>query len=284
MITHEKTILQQTAVSLVCLVLSIFLLTFNIIKPRVNLLELGVSYLFYPFQQGLALVNRKVGQTSADLQLMQTLRTHNQSLRQQLQKARREISSLEEDRAALQRLQQLFAFSKRHPFEVTVAQVIAIDPSNWSDVIVIDKGKRSGIKENMPVVIHQGLVGQVLKVSPHFSKVLLLKDQRSGVGAMVQRSRAVGVLEGQQSQISQLKYIDPTADLAINDVIISSGLGGVFPKGIELGKVSRIEREKTGVYQKIEVTLAADFSRLEEVMVIKNALLEEVLSLIEEEE
>ncbi len=284
MITHEKSLFQKITIPLVCVALSIFLLTFNIVRPRANLLEVIFSYLFYPFQQSAHSVNSVISNSQQYLQLMSKLRRENQAMKKQLESQNYEINRLREGEAALGRLQELLDFRTNNPFEVTAAQVVGVDPSNWYSTIVIDKGRRDGIREKMPVVTHQGVVGQVIKVRQYFSKVLLIMDQRSGIGAMVRRTRTIGVLEGQLGKVALLKYLAPTSEISLNDVVISSGLGGIFPKGLILGTVTRIEQEKTGIYQRVEVSLAVDFARLEEVLVIKNAHLEEVQSLQREED
>ena len=119
----------------------------------------------------------------------------------------------------------------------------------------------------MAVVVSEGVVGRVIEVSAHTAKVLLISDPNSAVDVIIQRSRAQGILEGRVEEFGILKYIQKSDDVQMGDKVITSGLGGIFPKGLIVGTVTKVERKRPGVFQYIEVTPSVDFSRLEEVLV-----------------
>ena len=120
----------------------------------------------------------------------------------------------------------------------------------------------------MPVVNTQGVVGRIIWSSPNYSKVLLLSDPNSGVDVMVQRSRARGVVEGAGKDRLRLKYLQQGMDIIPGDKLITSGAAGVFPPDILVGVVRSVEKEDTGLFQKVEVDPAVDFDHLEEALII----------------
>jgi len=148
------------------------------------------------------------------------------------------------------------------------AEVIASSPSAWFRTIVINKGHRDGLNKGMPVVTWEGVVGRVMRTSPGSSIILLIVDRNSSVDVLVQRTRARGIVEGDGASRCQLRYVPRTDDIQAGDRIITSGLGGIFPKGLSLGEAVMVEQKDYGLFHVVEVRPSADFSRLEEVMVI----------------
>lgn len=189
-----------------------------------------------------------------------------------------EISRLKEERNRLQeqlfrykRLQKLFQFPQQNAFTVTPAEVVGLDASNWSEILYINKGTRQGVQKGMAVVTHEGIVGQIIQATPYFSKVMLITDARSAVDALVQRTRARGVVVGRGQRIVEMRYIPRGADIRRGDRIISSGMGGIFPKGIEVGVVQSIDEHASPIFHSVTILPSVDFSRLEEVLVITRA-------------
>jgi rod shape-determining protein MreC len=166
------------------------------------------------------------------------------------------------------RLRALLQFQESIESEKITAQVIARDVTTDYRSIRINKGESSGIKRGMPVVTHEGIVGRVLRTAAHYSDVITILDNLSSIDAIIQRSRARGILEGQSDTSCLLKYALRTDDIEVGDVAISSGLDGIFPKGLMLGRVSKVSKKSYGITQEIEVKPSVDFSRLEEVLVI----------------
>ncbi len=174
------------------------------------------------------------------------------------------------------RLREMLDFKVRTEYELLPAEVIARDPSHWFETITINKGYMDGVNQDMAVVTSEGLVGNIYFVSRNSSKVLLLTDSRRAVSALVQRSRepgTVGIVEGFPEMKGYLRMINlpPEANIQPGDTIISSGLGGVFPKGLIIGHVLETEKDQYGLLQRAIVQPAVNFNRLEEVFIVMEA-------------
>lgn len=170
--------------------------------------------------------------------------------------------------ATHQRLQQLLQFKDTTEQNVLAAQVIGRDPTGYFRSIIIDKGENSGIKINMPVVNSNGAVGQVVSLSYNYAKVLLVIDQNSSVDSIIQRSRDSGIIKGLSSKVCLMENVVKTSDIHVGDVVVTSGLGGVFPKGIPVGEVIEVEDPPGELFKDVKIKPSVDFSKLEEVLVI----------------
>ncbi len=168
------------------------------------------------------------------------------------------------------RLQSLFDFRQSIPYESIAAEVISVGPSLWYRTLVIDKGKTSGVKAGQPVITPEGIVGQVIDTADSYSKILLIIDQDSAVDAIVQKNRARGIVKGASSDQCIFKYVMRRHDIEVGDSVISSGLDGVFPKGLPVGFISNINRKNSGLFQEIKLTPHVDFRKLEEVLILIN--------------
>lgn len=196
------------------------------------------------------------------------LEKENRALKKELHELRLQMNRYREADLANQRLRALLNFKKSIATPLLPAQLVAFDPSGWFQTILIDKGRSDGVVQDMAVVSAEGLVGRVIGVSNHHAKVLLILDGNSAVDAYIQRSRARGVLVGLGRELCLLKYVQRNEDVQVGDKVISSGMGGVFPKGLLVGTVQEVVRGSSGLFQRVEVEPAVNFSRLEEVMVV----------------
>jgi len=181
-----------------------------------------------------------------------------------------ENARLEEYRLQNDRLRRLLDFQAASPHITVAAEIIARDPGNWLGTVTINKGTRHGVKKNMAVITCEGLVGRVLAATPHTATVLLIPDPRSAVGGLVQRTRALVLVEGAPGTpgMCLVKSLAQDSDIQVGDKVLSSGLGGVYPKGLVVGEVSKVFPGKYGVGQAAQLRPVVDFSRLEEVLVI----------------
>lgn len=196
------------------------------------------------------------------------LRKENIKLKNEIDSLRMENHHYRELMATEARLNELLQFKKTMDSPVIPAQVIGRDPTGWFESVIIDKGKNAGLKINMPVVNASGVVGQLVAVSPNYAKVLLVVDQNSAVDCLIQRSREKGILKGLSPNICKLDYVLKTGDIASRDVAVTSGIGGVYPKGLPVGEVVEVKDEPWEIFKTIKVRPAVDFSKLEEVLVI----------------
>jgi rod shape-determining protein MreC len=166
------------------------------------------------------------------------------------------------------RLRNLLNFRKTMTNQVIVAEVVGQDPSPWFKTIIIDKGKSDGVEKGLPVLVPEGIVGQIIGTSYNYSKVLLMIDQNSAVDALVQRTRARGLIKGQSEGRCLSKYLLRKHDIKVGDTVVSSGLDGVFPKGLRVGFVTEIVKHNSGIFQEVTVMPYVDFEKLEEVLVV----------------
>ncbi len=198
----------------------------------------------------------------------------NIALLEENRKLLNSIASLKETQQENVRLKKLLNFEEKFSLQSVIARVIAKDVSTEFRSIRLNRGESSGIKKNMAVVTDEGIVGRVLRTTQNTSDVVTILDLLSAVDAIVERSRARGIVEGLTDDTCQLKYALRTDDIQPGDVLISSGLGGVFPKGIAVGTVSKVNRKPFGITQEVDVHPNVDFSKLEEVIIVLNGEIE----------
>lgn len=192
----------------------------------------------------------------------------NSGLQHEIDVLKMENAQLREALATHQRLQALLQFKETIDYPVIAAQVIGKDPSGWFQSVIIDKGKNSGLAINMPVVNAEGVVGRLVSVSSDYSKVLLIIDQNSAVDCIIQRSRDKGIVKGISSKECKLDYVLKTSDVIIGDMVVSSGMGRMFPKGIPVGEVIGVENQPGELFKDVKIRPMVDFSKLEELLVI----------------
>ena len=167
-----------------------------------------------------------------------------------------------------ERLRQLLSLKERSSAKLVSAEIIARDAIGWPKTVVINKGSRDLIEKDQAVVTHKGVVGRCIDVAQNVSRVLLITDINSSVDALVQRTRSRGIAEGRGTSLCALNYVSNTEDVTVGDLVVTAGLCGIFPKGLPIGKVSRIETNNFGLFQKIELEPSVDLNKLEEVCII----------------
>ena len=194
----------------------------------------------------------------------------NERLKRDLAIAQNKLMDARETELANIRLRNLLSFQKTTNLSMLASEVIAKDPSAMSKTVMIDKGKDDGLKVGLPVVLPEGIVGQIMEVAGRYAKVLLVTDANSAVDALVQKSRARGVVKGSTFGDCRLVYMLRKHEVHQNDILISSGLDGVYPKGLRLGYVHSVRKKNAGIFQEVTVRPFVDFEKLEEVLVILN--------------
>ena len=199
-----------------------------------------------------------------------SLRSENEALKTEVAGLRSELLKLEELKHEKERLEQLLNLKQRLIRPGVAARVIARDPSQWTHFAVIDKGYKDGVRKNTVLIHPSGLVGKVVAAGAHASRAILLIDGKSRVSALNQKSRDEGLVEGTGLLVLKMTYLDNTAEIHIGDTIIASGSGGVFPKGIPIGQVQLVGRDKDrlGVYALVKPFVS--FSKLEEVLCVSS--------------
>lgn len=146
--------------------------------------------------------------------------------------------------------------------------VVSRDPSPYLSQLTINVGHRDGVKEGMPVVTPQGLVGRIARAGERTARVLLLTDTASSVNAKTMRGRVTGVVQGAGEGKLALRFVEQGQELKVGDIVLTSGLGGAFPAGQPIGQVTAVRQKDIELFQEADVRPIVDFSRLEEVLVI----------------
>lgn len=200
-----------------------------------------------------------------------TLREENRRLRQEVEELRARVVSLQEAERENRNLREQLGFKQAYPaYDLLPAEVVGRDPSNYLRFLVIDKGSDDGVRLGAVVVVPQGLVGRVVALGSNFSKVMLITDPSSSVNVLLQSSRATGVAAGQMDGSLLIKYIPQGEILHLGDMVLTSGLGGNFPKGLIVGQVTQVKRKDIELFQEAQAESLIDFRHLEVVYVIRN--------------
>jgi rod shape-determining protein MreC len=220
-----------------------------------------------PFERGLVWIQSGVGDIWHNYFYLRGVRAENRQLREQIEQMRLEQVRLTEDAAQAHRLQTLLAFKEQYISKTVAAQVIGTSGSDLSRVVYIDKGEDAGVKRDMAVMTADGIVGKVLLVYPSVSQVLLIDDQSSGVGVILEKSRLQGVLRGTANGEVVLERVMSDEQVPVGETVLTSGGDQIFPKGLPVGTVAKVGTGKD-LFLNIKIRPAADLSKLEEVLVL----------------
>lgn len=237
-------------------------------------LETALRDLTAPVGSFFTGVGRALSRALAFPASLPRLAGENRRLKQEVAQLQSQLLTAREYQLENQRLKQLLDFQSRLApvlqMQTVAAAVAGRDPANWSGMILISRGSASGIKAGQAVITPAGLVGRVVAVSPHSAQVLLITDPRSGVGAYLQQSRSPGIVLGEAGAKSSVVMTHIPSDIPVQegDIALTSGLSGLYPKGVPIGRVRRVSRESSGLFQQASLDTFVDFQRLEEVLVV----------------
>jgi rod shape-determining protein MreC len=228
-----------------------------------------------PVQGWLSGLASSLNSTVSFVRDLRTLRQRNAELESQVNRLLIENVQLKEVEAENANLRRLLQFAETHPFlefrgAEVVARVIGQDPIQLSNYLMIDLGQEHGVHEGMPVVTERGLVGRITQAGRTSSWVLLITDPASAVSALLQSSRLTGIVQGQAGGGLVMEYIPQDAVVTPGEIVITSGLGGRFPRGLVIGQITSVYRRDYEMFQKALVRPSVDFDRLEQVLVITN--------------
>lgn len=258
--------------SLYFLVLAIVPLVFTLQAPeRVEVLHQVTLTLFSPFFQAGRAISRAVQETGSGMGRFWDLYTSHGSLSRRVAELEQKQVQMVELEKENERLRKLLDFKKQTPYKTLAARVIAWDLVPWRKTILIDKGFKHGVKKKMAIVSAEGLVGRVVEAAPFNARVILLIDPESRVSSIFQDSRDLGVTEGDGSTLLRVTHIDRQSSVKVGDRILSSGLGGVYPKAIPIGTVEMVGTEKESLELFATVRPFVNFSKLEEVLCITSS-------------
>lgn len=221
-----------------------------------------------PLQRGTLSIKESIASSIEHYVAIVNTSKENKILRKDVANLEEVIFSLTEVKSENERLKQLLQFGKDIPKKKVLAQVVSWDSSNEFKVLRINKGENHGLSLFSPVITMDGLVGYVYRLTANYSDILTILDQNNRVDSIITRTRTHGIVEGESGFTCQLKYVNRTEELRIDDMIVTAGLGEVYPKGIKVGRITRIDKKNFGITQKVEVTPSVDFYKLEEVVVL----------------
>ena len=242
---------------------------------RLGTIEGAVALAMSPGQQGLSSITDRIVQTVSALGSFQVLQERTAELESINRSLLAENLRLQEIERENQRLRELLSFGETRPgIELRggqiIARVIGRDSNNFLNFVMVDLGSRHGIEVGMPVLNNEGLVGRVSEVTNTSSKILLISDPLSTVNAILQSSRLTGVVNGVVGGDPVMGFIPQGTLVGVGEVVLSSGMGGNFPKGIPIGQVIEVRQRDFEVFQEAVIRPIVDFGRLEFVLIVTN--------------
>lgn len=254
--------------AIILLLATVLLYSYNLRqKTATTFFERAILTFAAPFQSSVDGITDAVTGAWSNYLWLVDAQQRNLKLEQENLELHSQLQQVQEISLQNERLRKLLAFVDELDRAALPAQVIGEDASNWARTILIDKGTRAGLRTGLPVVAAQGVVGRIIKIAPSSSRVLLITDASSAVAALIQRTRTRGIIRGRGENLS-IEYALRDADIQTGDLLVTSGMGGVFPKGLPLGLVESVEKDHFGLFQQVKAVPTIDFSHLEEVMVI----------------
>lgn len=252
-------------------ILAAFLI-FSLNVPRnreANLVERSVLSALSPILRPVS----KIGLFFEDMwdKYIRLVTTHDENIQLRENIRTLNLRILEGNEALLEnaRLAKLLEMKKEIKAPTVSATIIGEDVTSWFRTLVINRGSSSGIREGMAVISADGIVGQTVKVSASTSRVLLLTDHASGIAATIQRSRARGVVKGKGEMLCSLEFTTREEDVKVGDIVITSGIGGVFLKGLPIGEVTMVKRGEYGIFQTVSIRPVVNLPHLEEVLIVQ---------------
>ena len=252
-----------------CLLLSLYILT-AAARGQLKNDPIGplLLWIMRPLQIAAQSTTDWIEEVQTNYSMLKGYKAENEKLRNRIQELEAEKNQLLEAGATNQRLRELLEFRSHLPTGTVTASIIANSGSSWFKSCLLDKGSTDGVRKGMAVVTPLGAVGQVVAVTARTAKVLLIADPNNGVDVLVQRTRARGIVSGSLDNGTILKYVKRSEDIQEGDRLVTSGLDGIFPKGIVVGSVTKVRKQTLGLFQHIEVMPAVNLARTEEVLVV----------------
>lgn len=238
-----------------------------------------VAALLTPLEAGLAKLQRSALGVWTTYRDWKDLRRENAALRAEVERLRIESLQVEDTRQENLRLRRLLALRDHLPLSALAGEVIAKEWGGWVRSVTVNRGRRDGIARLTPAIVPEGLLGRVVEVRPHAAVIQLLNDPASAVAVMVQRTRTAGVVEGEPGGTVRLKFMGRDGGgVEVGDLVVTSGLGGVFPKGLPVGRVTAVEEKGSALFHYALLAPVVDFARVEEVLLLTSQTSADLLS------
>lgn len=256
-------------VAVVAIIIIVIIAVTSMDRERISAGESLVGSVIKPVTGTITAVINSIRNSVTGIAEYRSLRDTNQMLNEQIISLRTQVREMEALKQENQRLREMLDFKDIHSdYDLIGCDIVGKSPDNTSGVFTINKGAQNGVAKNMPVVTSSGLVGQVMDVGSSWAKVLPLNDQRSSVSVLVNRTRDAGILKGNIG-FELTGSIPPDAAVVEGDDVVTSGMGGIFPKGLLVGRISRVSTGDSQLLKTIRIEPAVDFNKVEEVFVLK---------------
>ena len=255
-------------ISIVVAILGLFLLLFQSHSEQgSSRIQMAIQTVTYPFQASVQSAVSNIKNLWNSYILLIDVKEENNQLKQQILDMEEKLSEHIENSVQFRRLRDQMLFARKNPLEKIYSEIIGESSDNAHNIRFINRGSNQKVKRNYIVIRKEGLVGRIYSVSPFQSSVQLMIDHRNRVPALIQRNRVRGLIYGTQAGI-EMRQINQHAKIKIGDRVISSGLGGLYPKGILIGWVSEIRHQQHELFKTAILESAVDFNSIEEVFVI----------------
>ena len=236
--------------------------------------EMPLRAIFYPAQNAVHALSNRVSDLWSGYLLLVDARKESDRLRGEMGLLQEENRRLKEATQRTTRLQVLLDYKTASPMRLTAAEVVGREPTHWYQTLLLNRGEDEGVRPDMGVVTPDGVAGVVLKTLPHHAQVLLLTDRHAAVAAVVQRTRDGGIVEGLGTETAagmfRVKYLPLSSEVAVGDLLVTSGLEGSFAAGIPIGHVTHVARKEGEMFLEVTAAPTAHFSKLEEVFIISD--------------
>ncbi|MGC8719859.1 MAG: rod shape-determining protein MreC [Thermodesulforhabdaceae bacterium] len=250
------------------LVLTFYIFSLNYKRYSIDYLQETFLSLTMPVFSAWTEVLQSVQKAVSRYIWLVRVEEENEALRKEIARLENELIAYREAYFENQRLRRLLEFKNTIEWKSISALVVVNDLSGFFQVVIINRGKRDGIFEDMPVINDEGVVGRVLNSGNSFSRVMLVTDPASAVDVYVQRNRIRAIVVGRDLQSCSLKYVRNDADIRVGDLLVTSGKDGIFPEGIKVGVIKANYKDPLKMFQQVEVTPIVRLSHLEEVLVL----------------
>ncbi len=268
---YKKNTTSIIGIIITILILILIVIFSNMKEENKSFLEGTMSKIVMPIQNGLTYLKNKLAGNDSFFENLDSIKQENEELKKknsELEESLRELEIIKSENEVLKEYMKMT--EKYAEYSTVPANVINKDTSNYSYTIVINVGSNNGIQSNMAVISENGLVGYVLSVTDTTAKVQTIIDPASSVSANISTTRDTIVCRGILENTNKIRatYIPTEANLVIGDSIETSGMGGIYPKGIHIGTITEIKNTKNPIDRYALVETAVDFSKLETVLVV----------------
>lgn len=260
--------IRDIAIIIVLIGGSLLLLFSSSKRPDLGLVSGFLYSVLRPLEQGVFGLHKGISDTWSTYISLIDVKKENQELKEENRKLRRDKATLSAKESENIRLKRLLNIKTIHEFPSLVAQVIGEDASGWYRTFFINRGWEDGVLSGMPITAPEGVVGRVVRTSANMSQVLLVIDPNLSLDCRVARTRDRGILKGSLDGGSILRHISLKSQVEPGDEVVTSGLDGVFPAGLPVGKIKSVRTGEQGLFLEANVTPSADLSAVEEVLVI----------------